>query len=246
MSGGSEDEIARRVHAALSQTEVPPMQVIPDNARHLRPKYNPRTNKVTVQDDSSLSSVTSLGDLPTSSSRSGERSSKKEEGGGFKILGIDWKWIALGVIVLVLLIFLYRKWTIIRNLGVGYSVASVPGLETVGAKLAGVPAQQAQDELKLLESGQHPGVQKDSKPAVTTTTVQPKDEVIDKMLEKVEVKQTEEAKPQEEVKPLPPPQPKAKRQTRRQAAVAAAVAEKVEQQPKVEPASEQSEEFVIE
>lgn len=148
MTDLTSDEIQRRLHEALEKTEVLPATILPDNTIDLRPHSKKQA--------SSRRSAT------TSSSLTSESPNSRPTSASF--LAKNWKLLAFGLALCAVSLFLYRKWTLIRKLGVGYGIGSVPGLSKVGAHISGIDEERLQDEVDALEKGSHPGVQRDILP----------------------------------------------------------------------------------
>lgn len=156
MTSVSSDELAARVHEQLSKMDVRPTQIISESAKNLRPQFR-RGKKgkysVIVSDSSVGESFSSSSSLSSSSSvsRSSEQPGFVERYFGW----FDWKIGLALVVVTIIVVFVYKKWYVIKNLGVGYAVADV-GLEKVGSSLSGTPPEQMAGELDALKNGSHP------------------------------------------------------------------------------------------
>lgn len=82
----------------------------------------------------------------------------------------DWRlWVAL-LVLLIALFFLYKKWSVIKDLGVGYGVADVPvpGASSLGSAISGIERERVEAELNAHHQGEHPLLSAHHRPRTAT------------------------------------------------------------------------------
>jgi len=211
------EELAAKVHEQLSKMDVRPTSLISEKSRHLRPqlKRGKRGDYTVVLSDESVSSFAPDEFSGSGGSGSGSGGSGSARGsccsagaaaaqpasGSALSEWFNWKIAVALVIVTIIAVFVYKKWFVIQNLGVGYAIADTPGLEGIGTTLTGRDTERVKGELDALKSKRHPVLPTDDEQDEVVHFADEKDQLIDSILSRRRVKEAEAAEAEAEAKP---------------------------------------------
>lgn len=209
----SSNELEERIYEALSKADVRPTSLVSETSRNLRPKYKVQVSSSSSHSshshshshsrsrsrsehgghggrgghggaaDRSESSITS----EAVSSASASQSSSVHQTGSAWMDTLKQNWyIILAVLLLVVIgIFVYKKWTVIQTLGVGYGLLDAGVSASISETISGMPAEQMSGEVQELKAGTHPILDEKENPKKTTDTG--KEKMIDNLIDTMKV-----------------------------------------------------------
>jgi len=210
----SSNDLEEKIYEALSKADVRPTSLVSETSRNLRPKY--KNYKVQVssssshsghssrsshshsrgQSDRSESSVTVSETAGSKSSSGSAASSVSQQHGGGWVDTLKQNWyIILAILLLIIVgIFVYKKWSVIQTLGVGYGLLDAGVPASISETVSGMPAEQMSGEVRELKDGTHPILaNKEDKPKQTTNDDNGKEKIIENLLGTMKVSESASA-----------------------------------------------------